>query len=239
MRKDHRPYFVKKARLRFEKFYVRRFLQPQFDSLGRGYAFMRPWFVELFGAPITLGDYATVIATADRRVRLSVWPARPGGGCIAIGRWSLICPGVRIGSAASVEVGDSCMLASNAYLTDCDWHDAYDRLAIGRSAPVVLEENVWVGDSAIVCKGVRIGRNSIIGAGAVVTRDIPANVVAAGNPAQVVRELDPSQPLVTRAALFANPLRLAADFDLLDRARLEPNTIGHWVRSLIAPGPTD
>ena len=56
--------------------------------------------------------------------------------------------------------------------------------------PIVIGDNVWLGGGVIVCPGVTIGENSVIGAGAVVTRDIPANVVAVGNPARVIREID-------------------------------------------------
>jgi maltose O-acetyltransferase len=56
-------------------------------------------------------------------------------------------------------------------------------------APVHLEENVFVGDGTRILKGVTIGRDSVVGAGSVVTRSIPAGVIAAGNPARVVREL--------------------------------------------------
>ncbi|MDZ7686153.1 MAG: DapH/DapD/GlmU-related protein [Gammaproteobacteria bacterium] len=73
------------------------------------------------------------------------------------------------------------MFAAGAYVTDADWHDVYDRTrTIGTTRPVTLEQNVWVGDGAIICKGVTIGENSVIGAGAVVTSDVPANVIAAG-----------------------------------------------------------
>jgi len=54
---------------------------------------------------------------------------------------------------------------------------------------VILEDNVWVGANAIILKGVRIGKNSVIGAGSVVTKDVPSNVVVAGNPAKIVRDM--------------------------------------------------
>lgn len=57
------------------------------------------------------------------------------------------------------------------------------------AAPIAVKDNVWVGGGAIICKGVTIGENTTIGAGSVVTRDIPANVFAAGNPCRVIREL--------------------------------------------------
>jgi maltose O-acetyltransferase len=55
--------------------------------------------------------------------------------------------------------------------------------------PIVIGDNVWLGGGVIVCPGVTIGDNTVVGAGTVVTRDLPANVVAVGNPARVVREI--------------------------------------------------
>ena len=60
---------------------------------------------------------------------------------------------------------------------------------ISTSKPITLEENVWIGANAVVCGGVTIGKGSVIGAGSVVTRDIPAGVVAAGVPCRVLRPL--------------------------------------------------
>jgi len=56
---------------------------------------------------------------------------------------------------------------------------------------IVIGDNVWLGGGVIVCPGVTIGENTVVGAGAVVTRDLPANVVAVGNPARVIRQLEP------------------------------------------------
>ena len=56
--------------------------------------------------------------------------------------------------------------------------------------PIVIEDNVWLGGGAILLPGVRIGRNAVVGAGAVVTRSVPANTVVAGNPARVIREIE-------------------------------------------------
>lgn len=60
---------------------------------------------------------------------------------------------------------------------------------VGTSAPITLEDNVWIGANATVCGGVTIGEGSVIGAGSVVIRDIPAGVVAAGNPCRVIRKI--------------------------------------------------
>lgn len=235
MRKDHRPYAIKKAWIKFQKFYTRHFLQPQLEVLGKGHVFMRPWHVELFGGPIEIGDYVTVIATPDKKVRFSVWPEQPGHGRITIGDYALVSPGVRISSAENIEIEDNCMLANGAYLTDADWHGIYDRLSLGQARPIRLAKNVWVGDNAIVCKGVTIGENSIIGAGAIVVNDIPANCIAAGNPARVVRRLDPDETFTTRAHWYADPAKLAREFVRWEQAVLKGNTFFGWLRHLAFP----
>ena len=239
MRKDHRPYIVKKAYLKFQRFYANHFLRPQLDFLGKGFAFMRPWHVELFGGPIRIGNYATVIATSDKKVRLSVWPEAAGSGSIVFGDYILICPGVRISSAARIDIGDNCMLANGVYITDADWHGIYDRVSLGRAEPVRLKKNVWVGDGAIVCKGVTIGENSIIGAGAIVVNSIPDNCIAAGNPAVVVRRLDPNESFTTRSHWYRNPAELARQFVQWEQAVLQGNTLFGWLRHMLFPSHGD
>jgi len=226
--------------LLFQKWYARHFLRPQFDHLGKGSTFMKPWHVEIFGGPISLGDYAAVIATPDSKVRLTVWSDLRERGRIVIGDYCLISPGVRISAATEILIGDSCMLAHGAFVTDADWHGVYDRsLPIGQTNPVRIGTNVWIGDSAIICKGVSIGENSIIGAGSVVVRDIPANAVAAGNPAGVLKFLEPGKTIKTRGEWLADPGLLASQFDLIDRHFMKGNTWTGWIRSLILPRKGD
>ncbi len=215
------------------------FLRPQLESLGEGFTFTRPWHVEIFGAPIELGDYVNVVAASDKTVRLAIWSEKPGRGRIRIGKYCLICPGVRIGSAHGITVGDNCMIASNAYITDSDWHDIYNRITLGKTAPIHIENNVWIGDSAIICKGVSIGENSIVGAGAVVVDNIPSNCVAAGNPARLVKHLDAAETMTTRAHFFSEPEKLFRGFDQTDKALLRNNTFLHWLRTLLSPTRAD
>lgn len=59
--------------------------------------------------------------------------------------------------------------------------------------PIVIEDNVWIGGGAILLPGVTIGQNAVVGAGAVVSKSVPANMVVVGNPAKVVREIDQNQ----------------------------------------------
>ena len=237
MIRDHRPYFVKKLYLKLESWYVHHFLKPQFARLGHGHTFMKPWHVELFGAPVIFGNFANVIATPDRKIRLSVWSNEQEQGGIHVGNYCLICPGVRISSAAKVSIDDNCMLATNVYITDADWHDIYNRTSCGPAERVKIRNNVWIGDSAIICKGVTIGENSIIGAGGIVTKDIPPNVIAAGNPAQVIKKLDPAENITTRSHWFRNPQKLHRDIEIFDQLMLRPNSLWHWLRHMVAPKP--
>jgi acetyltransferase-like isoleucine patch superfamily enzyme len=201
---------------------------------------MKPWHLKIHGPEIHVGRSVHVVCTKDRNVRLCVWEHGEQIGHIKIGDYALICPGVRIDSASHIDIGDNCMIASSSYLTDADWHDIYDRTQpIGNTKPIKLEPNVWIGDSCIVCKGVTIGENSVIGSGSVVTHDIPANVIAAGNPAKVVKKLDPEEEIVTREALLADHQSLMHSVDQLNRAFLKDNTILGWLRTVVKPRTGD
>jgi acetyltransferase-like isoleucine patch superfamily enzyme len=240
LRRDHRPYGLKRLHRALERAWLEHFVRPQLESLGAHCKVMRPWHLEIHGGQISFGRCVHVVTAADRRVRLTTWEHDSGGGRIDIGDYCLISPGVRLDSACHIEVGNNTMIAAGAYLTDADWHDLYDRTRIiGSYARITLADNVWIGDGAIVCKGVSIGANSVIGAGSVVTRDIPANVVAAGNPAAVIRALDPERPIVRRESLLADPQDLDARMDGLDRYLLGSNTWRHWLRTLVRPSAED
>jgi len=239
MRKDHRPYYLKKLHTRIQELYVKHFIKPQLSSLGAGFTFMKPWHVKIFGAPIHIGKYATLIASSDNIIRISVWSNSADKGSIHMGNHCMICPGVRIGSAERINIGDNCMIASNSYIADSDWHDIYNRTTMGKTAPVDIADNVWVGEGAIVCKGVSIGENSIVGAGSVVVSNIPPGCISAGNPARIVKRLDPNKKMVTRAHFFENPEKLFQEFDRFDRVLLGKNSLLHWIRHLVLPGKND
>ena len=215
--------------------YVKHYLRPQFKQLGKGGAFFKPQYLKLFGSHISVDDFPTIIGARDANVQLTSWNIGDWKGELKIGKYCLITPGVRIMAAESIEIGDACMFAHGAYISDADWHGIYDRSEpVGKTKPIILKDNVWIGDSAIVCKGVTIGENSIIGAGAVVTKNIPANVVAAGNPAKVVKNLDQGD-FISRKDFYKDPIQLAKDFDNLDKFNLKDNTFTGWLRSIFAP----
>lgn len=96
--------------------------------------------------------------------------------------------GVSIWCFKSITLGDNVRVGANVTIMDGDAHQ--DDPRSGANAPVVIEDNVWIGAGVIVLKGVRIGRNSLVGAGSVVTKDIPANSVAAGNPCKVIKTIE-------------------------------------------------
>jgi maltose O-acetyltransferase len=94
---------------------------------------------------------------------------------------------------ARVTLGDNVFMAPNVQL-----YTAYHPVIASErikgpeyAAPITIGNNVWLGGGVIVCPGVTIGDNTTIGAGSVVTKDIPANVVAVGNPCRVIKKVQP------------------------------------------------
>jgi acetyltransferase-like isoleucine patch superfamily enzyme len=95
--------------------------------------------------------------------------------------------GTVIGCFSSIIIGDHVKCGANTLITDGDWHPEDPRSSAPK--PIVIGDNVWLGVNVTVMKGVIIGANSLIGAGSIVTRDIPPNVIAAGNPCKVIRSI--------------------------------------------------
>ncbi len=100
--------------------------------------------------------------------------------------WGLIALDVgRITIGDDVQLGPNVQLLTATHPVDPDPR----RAKWEGSAPITLEDNVWLGGGVVVLPGVTIGRDTVVGAGSVVTKDLPAGVVAVGNPARVVREI--------------------------------------------------
>ena len=236
MRKDNRPYWLKQFFGSLNNLYINHFIRPQLESSGMDFRVIGPRHFQISGPGISIADHVHVMALPDKPVRLAVYEEL---GQISIGNYCIVNPGVRVSSADKITIGNSCMLAMNCYLSDADWHDLQHRIfAPGATAPILLGNNVWIGDSALVCKGVSIGDNSVVGAWSVVTKDVPANVVIVGNPARIVRDLDPDD-LTTREALFNGPTPYELFEANIFRERLADNSFLHWLKTLIAPGPSD
>ncbi|MDG4767507.1 acyltransferase [Solwaraspora sp. WMMD406] len=135
------------------------------------------------GVRVTIGDRTRL----NKLVRFAgTGEVRVGADCLLNATW--------IGSWTTVEVGDRCLL-SDCELMDNDFHNLPPDLrhapatATAR-APIVVGDNVWIGAHALVMKGVRIGRDSVVGAGTVVRSDVPDRVVVIGNPQQIVKKFD-------------------------------------------------
>lgn len=95
--------------------------------------------------------------------------------------------GTVIGCSLAITLGNNVRCGSNSLITDFDWHS--NDVRSGEASPVTIEDDVWLGEDVKVLKGVTIGRRSVIGAGSVVVSDIPANVIAAGNPCKIIKPL--------------------------------------------------
>jgi maltose O-acetyltransferase len=94
--------------------------------------------------------------------------------------------------ATLVKIGSRTLIGPNVQLyTAIHPMNAKERASLLESAkPIIIGEDVWIGGSAVVCPGVTIGDRTVIGAGSVVTKDLPADVFAAGNPCKVIREIE-------------------------------------------------
>ena len=95
--------------------------------------------------------------------------------------------GTVIASAVHIRLGNSVRCGANTLITDTDWHT--DDFRTGKDKEVIIDDNVWLGYGVKVLKGVHIGENSLVGANSVVTKDIPANVIAVGNPCKVIKSI--------------------------------------------------
>lgn len=112
---------------------------------------------------------------------------------IHIGARTFINYGAVLLDVAPITIGEDVQIGPNIQiLTPTHPLEPEPRRAKWEAArPITIADNVWLGGGVILCPGVTVGENTVVGAGAVVTRDLPANVLAVGNPARVIRQLTP------------------------------------------------
>jgi acetyltransferase-like isoleucine patch superfamily enzyme len=128
-------------------------------------------------------------------------------GKISIGEGCYVGDGTRIWSSESINIGNRVYIAHNVNIHDTNSHsiDAnlrsqhfYAIMSIGhpkenifdiKASPVVIDDDVWIGFNSTILKGVKIGSGSVIAACSVVTKDVPSNVIVAGNPAKIVKSI--------------------------------------------------
>jgi len=112
-------------------------------------------------------------------------------GKISIGNDVYIGPFCVLFGTGEIEIGDNCLISPGTIITSRQHTFADLDMTIGRQtselARIVIEEDVWIGSNAVILPGIRIGRGSVIGAGAVVTKHIPPYSVAVGVPARVIK----------------------------------------------------
>jgi acetyltransferase-like isoleucine patch superfamily enzyme len=163
---------------------------------------------------LTIHPCARIVNISDSRQSISIGKNShilgellvfPHGGKIEIGSDCYIGEGTRIWSAKNIKIGDRVLISHNVNILDNDTHplSASERhaqfKAIASSghpkninlneASISISEDVWIGAMATILKGITIGEGAIIGAASVVTKDVPAWTIVAGNPAKIIREL--------------------------------------------------
>lgn len=155
-----------------------------------------PLMYRTFGSTIRIGIHFTACSQSKHNsigVSQSVVLKTNAATAILVMGHHVGVSGCSIAATERIEIGNHVMIGSGCLITDSDAH-ALD--LIGRrnnvpcyTSPIVIEDDVFIGARSIILKGVRLGRGCIIGAGSVVTQDIPPMVVAAGNPCRVLRRL--------------------------------------------------
>lgn len=109
---------------------------------------------------------------------------------INIGKGVFINAGCRFQDQGGITIGDSSLIGHNVVITTLNHSFAPENRGDMIPVPVVIGKRVWIGSNSTILPGVTIGDNAIIGAGSVVTKDIPANMIAVGNPAKVIKSIN-------------------------------------------------
>jgi acetyltransferase-like isoleucine patch superfamily enzyme len=120
-------------------------------------------------------------------VRIECWK----GGVLSFGKGTYLNRGVEVIASKSICIGEHCKIARDVIIMDTDQHPLYG--SDTQKIPVRIEDRVWLGARAMVLKGVSIGHDSIIGAGAVVTKSVPPFSVVVGPAARVIKTLSPTK----------------------------------------------
>ncbi len=113
------------------------------------------------------------------------------GAEIVIGEGSRFS-GTVVAAAEQIVIGKGVLCGANVLITDFDWHPIEPRLrhnGPSLSKRVIIGDNVWLGVNSIVLRGVKIGKNSVIAANSLVTHNVPADVIAGGNPCMILKRL--------------------------------------------------
>jgi len=116
--------------------------------------------------------------------------ARSKNSLISIGSNTVFSNDITIIAEHEITIGERCLIGDRLTVYDNDFHEidpSTRTRSYGKAAPVNIGNNVWIGSVVTILKGVKVGNNSIIAANSVVTKDVPANAMVAGNPAKIIK----------------------------------------------------
>jgi acetyltransferase-like isoleucine patch superfamily enzyme len=189
-------------------------------SVGRGVRLRSRAWVHNQGS-IRIGDRVCFYA-GPTGVHLSSLP----GGSLEIGDDTMVNYGCSFIAAGQTKIGKRCRIGMNVLMTDSHLHteDPSRRAVRPEPGGIVIEDDVWIAARVTILPGVTLGRGCIIGAGSVVTRSIPPDMMAAGNPARVIRPTVRSDQAEPFEALGRHPI--ASGFHAKIDGR-EPVSDGH------------
>lgn len=191
-------YRIRTTRLRLLQFYSTYRMETELlikrVTTGKGVRFWGTSFVVRFPqSSITIGDRCAFRSDKSSNLiginRKCMLSTHHPDASITIGEGCGFS-GTVIGAKSQIRLGNQVLCGANTLITDFDWHGVHPterRTTTGEPRPITIGNNVFIGYSSVVLKGVTIGDNSVIAANSVVTRDIPANVIAGGNPCKVIK----------------------------------------------------
>jgi acetyltransferase-like isoleucine patch superfamily enzyme len=168
-------------------------IMNSFRKLGKAFYVQAPIYLK-GGNYISIGDNFF----AHSRLRIEAFDEYKGSKYtpeIIIGDNVVFNPDCHIGCINRIEIGNNVLFASKVFIEDC-YHGEIDKSSLEipphqrklySKGPVVIEDNVWIGEGVAILPDVRIGKNSIIGANAVVTKSFPPNSIIGGNPARIIK----------------------------------------------------
>lgn len=165
--------------------------KPQLNSYGSGNSVQIGHQTHTIDSRILFyGDNCKLIIGKNCSIRNTVFWFEGENGKIVINDSTTIegaC--ISVASANSITIGFDCMLSKDINICTTDSHSIIDekRIRINPDKDINIGDHVWIGMRVLVCKGVTIGNNSVIGAGAIVTKNIPDNSCAAGIPAKIIK----------------------------------------------------
>lgn len=157
-------------------------------------------------------NFGTMILGMHNKTQVVLGSHVDINGCLSVGKngnitiddYALVGPRALIQALTRIDIGRFAYIGPDVLIIDSNHHSIYamdrmiDVLGVDKgisglnavSKPIIIGNHVWIGRRAMIFKGVTIGDRSIVGAGAIVTHDVPPDVVVAGNPAKIVKEID-------------------------------------------------